>query len=482
MENWQKRAISLLNDSLAPIPTELNEIDWKSGLSPKTDRLAEHLSAFANQIGGGYFVFGVNDDGSLFSVVKQDADEIVRKLGNIANNNLNISIPLHHFSHTYNGYSLLFIYIKEAIEKPIYLRGKDIFHSYYRSGGRTEKMNRKQIQLLIAKSHGIDFESMAALKVSNSSEAISKLNYKSLFDLLEKKIPTTQEELFNSLLEYGLVRYDESDIIITMLGAILFARSIDAFPDILKHKVIVRKYTGNNNLNLESEQPSSYGYAVGFEGLIDYIMKKIPTTEVIQEAIRKNIPIFPKVAIREFVANALIHQDFTLEGMPISIEIFANRIEIINPGASLNDIKRLIDLPPRSRNEKLAEMMHLLHICEKRGSGVDRAIKAIEDYFLPPVKFQKGESFTKVVIYSKKEFKEMTKSEKINACYQHACLLHESLEEMTNQSLRERFRLNKNKTSVASRIISDTIEAGLIKPSDPKASSKKFTSYIPYYA
>src|SRR5574344_3037593 len=102
MENWQKRAISLLNDSLAPIPTELNEIDWKSGLSPKTDRLAEHLSAFANQIGGGYFVFGVNDDGSLFSVVKLDADEIVRKLGNIANNNLNISIQLHHFSHTYN--------------------------------------------------------------------------------------------------------------------------------------------------------------------------------------------------------------------------------------------------------------------------------------------------------------------------------------------------------------------------------------------
>ncbi len=51
----------------------------------------------------------------------------------------------------------------------------------------------------------------------------------------------------------------------------------------------------------------------------------------------------------------------------------------------------------------------------------------------------------------------MTKQEKIEVCYQHACLMYEDNMAINNQSLRERFRLDKNKSSVAARIISDTI-------------------------
>ena len=78
--DWKERALSLLKDSLEPVPSELNEIDWKSGLSDKTDRLAQHISAFANHLYGGMLVFGVNDDGSLFSLSKEQIDEIVKKL------------------------------------------------------------------------------------------------------------------------------------------------------------------------------------------------------------------------------------------------------------------------------------------------------------------------------------------------------------------------------------------------------------------
>ena len=86
--SWKEQAIKYLKDSLYPIPTELNGIDWKSGLSPKSDRLAQHLCAFANQEGGGFLVFGVNDDATMFSVTKELTDEIVKTLGNIALNNL----------------------------------------------------------------------------------------------------------------------------------------------------------------------------------------------------------------------------------------------------------------------------------------------------------------------------------------------------------------------------------------------------------
>ena len=79
--NWQEKAIKHLKNSLFPIPVELNEIDWKSGLSTKTYRLAQHLCAFSNLKGGGFFIYGVNDDATMFSVSKADADVIIKKNG-----------------------------------------------------------------------------------------------------------------------------------------------------------------------------------------------------------------------------------------------------------------------------------------------------------------------------------------------------------------------------------------------------------------
>ena len=75
----------------------------------------------------------------------------------------------------------------------------------------------------------------------------------------------------------------------------------------------------------------------------------------------------------------------------------------------------------------------------------------------------------------------MSKGEKVMACYQHACLLYENGEALTNQSLRERHSIGKNNAAVASRIISDAIAAGLIKAQEGQSASTKFWGYVPYY-
>ena len=77
METWKDKAINILQDSLFPVPIEINELDWKSGLSTKTDRLTQHICAFSNLQGGGLLVYGINNDGSLFSVSQVDADKTV---------------------------------------------------------------------------------------------------------------------------------------------------------------------------------------------------------------------------------------------------------------------------------------------------------------------------------------------------------------------------------------------------------------------
>lgn len=476
---WKEKAIKILKDSLYPIPAELNELDWKSGLSDKTERLSQHLSAFANLKGGGILVFGVNNDGSCFDLSKEDIDKIVQTLGNIAKNNLCYSISIEHSVMNFEGHTLLFVYIPEQSDKPVSLRGKDIYSSYHRSAGQTVKMSKNQVKALIATSQGITFEQKTAKDNLTQEQVLKLLNYKALYRMLDKNIPQSTDSIIERLSDYHLCKKTSTSWCITNLGAILFANQLQDFPNMAGHEVIVRKYVGTNNRQQEFEQHGVYGYAVGFEGLLDFIMNS--TSSELIGVKREKVPTYPKVAIREFVANALVHQDFGITGMPVTIEIFSNRISITNAGAPLNDINRLIDLPPQSRNEQLAQMLFSLGICERRGSGIDRAIAAIEEMILPPVKFTKSEQHTRVFMYPQKSLKEMTKQEKISACYQHACLMFEDGNKINNRSVRERFELSKNDSSIASRIISDTMEAGLIKPADIETASKKYMTYIPFY-
>lgn len=476
---WKEKAIKILRDSLYPIPSELNELDWKSGLSDKTERLAQHISAFANMKGGGILVYGVHNDGTCFNLEKEETDKIIQTLGNIAQNNLVYSIPIDHSIVEFEGYNLLFVYIPEQVDKPVHLRGKDVYASYHRSAGQTVKMSRNQVKALIATSQGITFEQQVAKDGLTRNDVLKLLNYRALYRILDKNIPQSADAIIERLVDYHLCTQEGNTWSITNLGAILFANELRDFQNMKGHEVVVRKYVGTNNRQQEFEQHGVYGYAVGFEGLIDFIMRST-STELI-DVKREDIPTYPRVAIREFVANALVHQDFGITGMPVTIEIFSNRLSVTNAGAPLNDINRLIDLPPQSRNEQLAQMMFTLGICERRGSGIDRAIAAVEKMYLPPVKFTKSEQHTRVFLYPQKSLKEMTKQEKISACYQHACLVYEDGGSINNQSVRERFELSKNDSSIASRIISDTLDAGLIKPADIETASKKYMTYIPFY-
>lgn len=62
-----------------------------------------------------------------------------------------------------------------------------------------------------------------------------------------------------------------------------------------------------------------------------------------------------------------------------------------------------------------------------------------------------------------------------------SCLVNEDGLSINNQSVRERFGLDKRKVSDASRIIADTLESGLIKLADADRTSKKYAAYIPFY-
>ena len=226
------------------------------------------------------------------------------------------------------------------------------------------------------------------------------------------------------------------------------------------------------------------GYAVGFQGLIGYVTRLLPTSEVIEAALRTTRPVYPEIALREIIANALIHQDFSISGTGPLIEIYDDRIEISNPGGLLpsKQLDRLIGTQPESRNEKLARAFRRYAICEERGSGLIKACSSAEFYGLPPIEFNVGENFFKVSIYAPKTFGQMSAPERLRACFQHAVIKYVSSSVMTNKSLRERLKMPEKQRSMVSVLIQEAIEQKLIKPADPENKSRKFTEYLPYWA
>ena len=479
--SWKEKAIIYLKNSLYPIPSELNEIDWKSDLSPKSDRLAQHLCAFSNQEGGGFLVFGLNDDASMFSITKEQTDKIIKTLGNIASNNLSQSIQIQHDTIDYNGNVLLFIHIPEQTEKPVYLRGKTIYDSYYRSAGQTVKMSRQEIKQMIAVSKGMLFHEQIAQTQASADDVLKLLDFSSYFRMSGRSLPENKTAILEALADEKFVTKQGNNWNITNLGALLFAYDLTKFKDLEFKTLRIILYKDKNRLEAYPELNFKEGYACGFEHFIQFVMERT-SFEVIEKALRQTKEMYPERAVREILANSLIHQNLWQEGMYVMVEIFSDRIEMTNPGSPLIDVNRFIDAPPTSRNEKIALLMRRFEICEQRGSGIDRAIKAIENAYLPAPEFIKGDNYTKVFIYPKKTFAQMSKDDRLRACYQHCCLKYTEKESMSNQSFRERMGIEEENAAMVSRIIKDTVNSGFIKGSNPDSKSKKHAKYIPYWA
>ncbi len=482
MKTWEKHALETLTSSLVPIPHEKNELDWKQDLSENKDRLKEHLSAFSNIPGGGYLVFGINQTGKPVGVKGRPYSEMMTKLGNIAREALEPSVSLEHTITSFQGVELLVIRIPESRERPVHIRGKSMYEAFTRSAGQTRKLERREIARLISESSGVAFEEETASEIVTADDVFDLLEVQAYFDLLKRPHSQSREQAIDILIADRLLKMEEGAYRITNLGAVLFAKDLTKFDHLKRKAIRVILYDAEDRRNAKKEQIGKRGYAVGFSGLVKWINNELPANEEIGQAFRREVRMYPELAIRELVANALIHQDFSDTGTGPMVEVFSDRIEFTNPGRPLVTALRLIDHPPKSRNEALASLMRNLGICEERGSGIDKIIFEIELFQLPPPDFTEYESNFRVTLYGHRALTRMSKVERIRACYQHCVLRHVSGQQMNNQTLRKRFDIKEENYPMASRIISEAIDAELIKTSDPESKSRKYATYVPFWA
>lgn len=141
---------------------------------------------------------------------------------------------------------------------------------------------------------------------------------------------------------------------------------------------------------------------------------------------------------------------------------------------------RIVDNPPKSRNEKLASLMRRLQMCEELGRGWDRMVLSCEMQLLPAPRIQIYQESTKVVLFSSLAFANISPEDKVWSTYLHACLKYIEGDALTNTSLRERFGLKVTSSGQISRLIKEVVEHGYVKALDPN-TAPRYMRYIPIW-
>ncbi len=484
IKHWVADAQAILKESLSPIPHELNDLDWKASLSTDKDRLAEHLMAMANQANGGVLAFGIDNDGNAVGVSKDDIEKIIGTLANLGRQAIEPPLALDHAVVEQTlGAAVLLIKIHESAIKPVQRRGKSVEETWIRSGGTTRKASRQDVGALMVHSAPMHWEDLRASTLLQLHEIAELLDLQAIARLLKRPLPDNDDALALWLIAEGITTPDGRGHYITNFGAIAAARQLKDFPSLARKAIRVVIYRGTNKVDTIKEISGQHGYAVGFEGLINYLHKMLPHSEVIKQSLRTEVGIYPEIALRELIANALIHQDFQISGTGPMVDVYSDRITITSPGSLLPGKRpdRLIGATPESRNETLASAFRRFHICEERGTGFEKVIQAIELFGMPPLRITPEENAFSVTLSAPRKFADMETSERIEACYQHAVLQYRSSQTLTNTTLRERFKLHEKQRNTITNLISEAVTAGRIRRKDA-SSGNKFAQYIPYWA
>lgn len=482
MENYNK-----LIEELIVLDNETPWVEFKHNNYEPT-MIGKDISALANSAtlhdrNCAYMVWEIHD--KTHEIIGTDYNLQTLKKGNQELENWlrsllsdNADFEFHTVQMNNINVGLLIIY--KAINHTVMFEKID----YIRIGSYTKKLSDYPViqGQVWDKIRSLRFESRIALSDLQNVDIVRLLDTDSYFELKEVPRPSDVDGVVHYMIQEGAaLKQDNGLYAITNLGAMLFAKNLDDFGNISRKAVRVIQYKNNSRIEMLKEETFEMGYAAGFIRLIKYIEALIPSEETITSVLREKKSTYPIIAIREIIANALIHQDFTAIGTSPLIEIFNNRIEVTNSGRPLVDVFRIIDNPPKSRNEKLASLMRRLRICEELGTGWDKVVTVCELMQLPAPKIEIYEDSTKVTLYSRCNFTDLSQHDKLWACYLHACIKYVQGEQLTNSSLRERFALKDSSSGTISRLIKDAVAQGLIKAVDPN-TAPRYMKYIPVWA
>lgn len=336
---------------------ENNRIEYKRELTPELD-IEKEVIAFLNYKEGGYIYIGIDKDGSAIGV--DDADGCMLKLKDRIKHNISPSAMglFDIVEEQREGHSIIKITVASGIEKPYFKTkyGMTPRGVYLRVGTSAEPMPQDQIDRLFA----IRTRNSIGRIVSNRQD----LTFEQLriyYDEHGKRLNDNFKRTLELLTEDGKHNY----------VAYLLADENGNSIKVAKYSSLDRRDLVENN---------EYGYCSLIKATKSVLAKldienKVAATITPME--RVETPLWNKVALREAVINAIVHNDYSFE-VPPKFEIFPDRIEITSAGRLPESLSREeffngISIP---RNKELMRIYRDVELVESLGSGIPRILYA----------------------------------------------------------------------------------------------------------
>ncbi|MGD9108362.1 MAG: helix-turn-helix domain-containing protein [Gammaproteobacteria bacterium] len=319
-----------------------------------TNKIDKDIVAFANSKGG-YLILGVNDDGKivgekLTNKLKAAITDLARKC--------DPSISVKQITQVAD---VVVVEIAESDEQP-----HSCSHGFYRRlDAITQKMTQKEIKVLFEEN---EFKSAFEERINDDAtfDDISEKKIKAFFKAA--KIPVTDINVENVLASLSLSKGSA----IKNAGVLFFDK--DPRRKILQCQMFMVAFKGTSRVDIYDRIDIQDDLLTQYNEAQIFLKKHLNVRTEITGFDREDIYEIPLDALREAIANAIIHRDYGVRGTSIMVEVHDDRVVISNPGRLPKgvDIKTLINGVSMRRNELIADIFARMDKAERMGSGLKR--------------------------------------------------------------------------------------------------------------
>jgi len=354
---------------------EGQKIEFKESFSQS---LAKDIVAFANALGGRIFI-GVDDNGSIKRI------NITNKLkSQIIDFARNCDPPIVVELQTLNN--IVIIDVKEGSDKPY--QCKEGF--FLRQSSNSQKLTRNQIVQFYIDETRIRFDT----QINQKFNYLKDFDRRKLKQYLDTIHINTRYKTEDVLINLGIAQRRQGRFLFNNAGVLFFAKEPCKFFQSAYLDAVVFK--GTERVSVIDRKTFKGGLLENLNSARIYLREHLNMRyEYRNDWKHKNVYELPMDALREAVANALMHRNYFISGANISICIFDDRVEIISPGGLPKPLT-MRDLGKKSkrRNEIIADLFSRLDFVEKLGTGISKIRRWMTEYGLKIPRIEANGFFT----------------------------------------------------------------------------------------
>lgn len=321
-----------------------------------TSRIDEDIVAFANARGG-TLLLGVRDDGTV--VGEHLTNDLKAKINSLARNcKPSISVEMEQVG------DVVAVVVQEGAEKP-YSCGSGY---YRRLDGNTQKVSHDELRIMFAENEPLPFEEKTVKGFT--FDDVSKAKIRAFTKEAGIRIGSTAVPDFLRSLKVA----DETRV--KNAGILFFAR--DVHDHLHQAQMTLLAFKGTDRLHIYDRRDVRDDLLIQFNEAVAFLKKHLNVRSEIRGVNREDIYEIPLEVLREALVNALMHRDYSITGTQVSVEVYDDRVEIVNPGGLPKGLS-IRDLGTVSirRNELIADLFFRLHKVERIGMGIRKMKEAM---------------------------------------------------------------------------------------------------------